>query len=198
MEMRVARMMGMCGLVVAALGCAKVSKDSSRVLANVGGEKITEKAFGEAVRILVGDDAKANEMLTNPAMKEQRNQFLAELIDQKTMTQYGDKQGLDKDPKARLLAEAARSNAYGQILMERTLSKAEPTDAELKAFYDEVAARAKMAGQDQGFPPFEAVKAQLPAAYKRSQIQKASQRLLETAKAQVVTTVDPEWRAAGM
>ena len=84
MEMRYARMFGMCGLVVVALGCSKVSKDTSKVLANIGGEKITEKAFGEAVRAITGDEAKANDLLTNPALKEQRNQFLAELVDGQT------------------------------------------------------------------------------------------------------------------
>ena len=197
MEMRGARLIGMCGLVVVALGCSKVSKDNSKVLANVGGEKITEKAFGEAVHVLVGDDAKANDMLSNPAMRDQRNQFLSELVDQKVMTKYGEKQGLDKDPKARLLTEAAKSNAYGQILMERSLGKAEPTEAELKAFYDDVAAKAKAAGQAEGFPAYEAVKAQLPAAYKRKQMQEASQRLLTDARAQVASTIDPQWRAAG-
>ena len=196
MEMRGARMLGMCGLVIVALGCGKVSKDSSKVLANVGGEKITEKAFDDAVHMLVGDDAKAKDLLTNPALKDQRNQILGELVDQKTLLKFGDKQGLDKDAKARFLAEGARANAYGQILMERSMPKGEPTEAQLKAFYDEVAMTAKAAGQDKGLPPYESVKAQLPGALKRKQTQEASVRLLKDAKAQVPATIDPEWRTA--
>ncbi|BDU74429.1 hypothetical protein [Mesoterricola silvestris] len=196
MDMRFARMMGMCGLVVVALGCSKVSKDTSKVLANIDGEKITEKGFGESVRTLVGDEAKAVEILTSPAMKEQRNRLLAEFVDQKVMTKYGDKQGLDKDPKARLLVEAAKSNAYGQILMEKAISKIEPTEAQLKAFYDKVAASAKAAGQDQGFPTYEQAKPQLPSAWKREQLKDASQNLMKDAKAQVKSTIDPAWRAA--
>ncbi len=196
MDMRLARMMGMCGLLVAALGCSKVSKDTSKVLANVGGEKVTEKAFSDAVRTLVGDEAKANEVLTSPALKEQRNRFLAEFVDQKVMIKYAEKQGLDKDAKARLLIEAARSNAYGQILMEKAIAKIEPTEAQLKAFYDKVAASAKAAGQDQGFPTYEQAKPQLPSAWKREQLKDASQNLMKDAKAQVVTTIDPAWRAA--
>lgn len=196
MDMRCARLIGMCGLVVVALGCSKVSKDTSKVLANIGGEKITEKAFSEAVRTLVGDEAKANELLTSPALKEQRNRFLAEFVDQKVMVKFGDKQGLEKDAKARLLVEAAKSNAYGQILMEKAISKIEPTEAQLKAFYDKVAASAKAAGQDKGFPTYEQAKPQLPNAWKREQLKDASQNLLKDAKAQVPTTIDPAWRAA--
>ena len=196
MEMRSARMLGMCGLVIVALGCAKVSKDNSKVIANVGGEKITEQAFGEAVKVLVGDEAKAKELLTNPALKDQRNQFLAELVDQKTVAKYGEKQGLDKDAKAKMMIEAARSNAYAQILMDRLVPKGEPTEAQLRAFYDEFAAKAKAAGQDKGFPPFEAVKDKLPNALKQRQMQEASIRLLKDAKAQVISTTDPLWKSA--
>jgi hypothetical protein len=195
MEMRKARVLGMVGLVVVALGCSKVSKDNSKVLANVGGEKITEKAFGEAVRTLVGDEARAKDLLTNPANREQRNRFLGEMVDQKMMALYGDKQGLDKDPKTKLLMEAAKANAYGQILMERSISKLEPTEAQCKAFYDKAVADAKASGRTEGFPPYEAVKAQIPAAWKREQAQGASQTLITAAKAQVVTTIDPEWRS---
>ena len=43
MEMRAALTMGMCGVLVAALGCGKVSKDNSKVVASVGAEQITEQ-----------------------------------------------------------------------------------------------------------------------------------------------------------
>ena len=50
MEMRAARMMGICGLLVlGALGCSRVSKDHSVVVASVGGEKITQTAFSAMV-----------------------------------------------------------------------------------------------------------------------------------------------------
>ena len=195
MEMRSARMFGMCGLVIVALGCGKVSKDGSKVLANVGGEKITEKSFGDMVRLLAGDEARAKDLMTNPANKEQRNRFLAEVVDQKALIIYGEKQGLDKDPKAKVLMEAARANAYSQILMERMVSKMEPTEAQLKAFYDKVAARAKAEGRDKDFPPYEAVKGQLPNAWKSDQIKEASMTLQNAAKAQVPSTIDPLWRA---
>jgi hypothetical protein len=195
MEMRSARMFGICGLVIVGLACGKGHRDTSKIVATVAGEKITEKMFTDAVHNLFGDDARANEILTNPLLKDQRNELLAQFVDQKVMSKFGDKQGLDKDPKAKLLLEAAKSNAYGQVLLERAVGKIEPTEAQLKAFYDKAVEKAKAAGQDKGFPPFEAVKAQLPNAWKRDQMQEASQKLVKDAKAQIVTTVDPQWKA---
>jgi hypothetical protein len=195
MEMRGARWFGICALVLAAMaGCSRVSKDTSKVLANVGGEKITENAFRSAMTNLYGDEAKVKELLANPAM---RCQALQELVDQKTIIKYGDRQGLAKDGKVQLLVEAAKANAYGQVLIDRTLPKGEPTEAQLKAFYDEAFARAKAMGQEKGFPPYEAVKAQIPGAFKQKQAQEATRRLIGDAKAQVPITIDPEWKAAG-
>ncbi|BDU78304.1 hypothetical protein [Mesoterricola sediminis] len=196
MEMRTARVWGMCGLLVAGLACSRVSPDNSKVVANVGGEKITEKAFTEAVKILLGDEARAKDLLTNPANRDQRNRFLQEFVDQKVLVKYGDKQGLGKDPKAKLLVDAAKANAYGQVLMERAVSTGEPSEEQMKAFYEKVKAQAKAAGQDKDFPAYEAVKAQLPAAVRRDQIKEASQGLIGRAKAAVPATIDPEWRSA--
>jgi hypothetical protein len=194
MDMRGARMLGMCGLVIVALGCGKVSKDNSKVLANVGGEKITEKAFGEAIHLLVGDDARAKELLTSqdPTMKEQRKQILAEFVDQKILLKYGEKQGLDKDPKTKFLMEGAKANAYGKILMDRLI--AEPTEAQERAFYAEAVEKAKAAGQAEGLPAFEKVQAQIANSLKQKQAQETSERLLKDAKAQVQSTIDPDWR----
>jgi hypothetical protein len=195
MEMREAPRFIMCALAVVALaGCSRVSKDHSKVVANVGGEKITENEFRTAMVTLYGDEAKVKELMANPAM---RNQALGEFVDQRTLIKYGDKQGLAKDAKVKLLMEGAKANAYGQVLMDRTIPKGEPTEAQLKAFYDEAFNRAKAAGQEAAFPPYETVKAQLPGAYKQKQVQEASLRLLKDAKAQVSRTVDPEWKAAG-
>lgn len=196
MEMRSARMFSLCGMVIVGLGCAKVSKDHSKVLATIDGEKITEKAFGDAVRILVGDDARANDMITNPANKDQRNELLAQFVDQKVMAKYGQKMGLAQDPKAKLLVEAAMANAYGQILLERAVGKIEPTEAQLRAFYDKAVASAKAAGNDKAIPPFEAVKSQLTTGWKREQMQEASMKLLKDAKGRVPSAIDPLWKSA--
>ena len=195
MEMRAARMMGMAGLLaLGALGCNRVSKDNSLVVASVNGEKITQAGFETTVKDYLGDPAKSAEFLTSPKMKEQRNQFLGTLVNQKALLQFVKGQGLDKDPKARIEIEAAVANAYFQILAERLVNKAEPTDADLKAFYDDYVLQAKAANQDKGLPTFEQVKAQLPGAWKRKQGQQAQQALLLQLNQKYPVVFAPEYR----
>lgn len=197
MEMRGARIMGMCGLLVAGMACSKVSRDNSKVLANVGGEKITEKTFTETVTVLLGDEARAKDLLTNPANREQRNLFLQEIVNQKAIVKFGEKQGLDKDIKARILLDAGKANAYQMLLMERAVGKAEPSEEAMKAHYEKVKAQAKAAGQDKDFPPYEAVKPQVADAVRREQLANVRMGTLDRVKAAVPSTIDPEWRSAG-
>ena len=179
MEMRTARVMGMCGmLALGALGCGRVSRDTSPVLASVGGEKITESAFQATVATYLGDPVKAKDFLTSDRMKEQRNQFLGTLVNQKALLQFVKADGLDKDPRAQIEVQSAVANAYFQLLADRLTPKVEPTEAELRAFYDDYVIRAKAANQAAGLPSFEQVKAQLPAAVKQKQAQQAREALL--------------------
>jgi hypothetical protein len=199
MEMRAARMMGMCGLLaLVALGCGKVSKDNSLVLASVGGEKITETAFSATVNDYLGDPAKAKEFLTSQGLKEQRNQFLGTLVNQKALLQFVKTEGLDKDPKAKIEVQSAIANAYFQILADRLMTKAEPTDADLKAFYDDYVLQAKAAGQAAGLPPFEQVKAQLPGAWKRKQVNQARETLLAQLNQKCPVVFAPDYRPTQM
>jgi hypothetical protein len=195
MEMRAARMMGMAGmLALGALGCSRVSKDNSTVVASVNGEKITQAAFEAAVKDYLGDPAKSADFLANPKLKEQRNQFLGTLVNQMALIQFAKADGVDKDPKAKLEVEAAIANTYFQILAERLVNKAEPTDADLKAFYDDYVLQAKAANQAQGLPSFEQVKAQLPGAWKRRQAQQAQQALLTQLNQKCPVVFAPEYR----
>jgi len=141
-----------------------------------------------------GDAAKAKDLLGNPAMKEQRKQILGSLVNQKALLQFVKADGLDKDPKARIEIEAAVANTYFQILAERLINKAEPTDADLKAFYDDYVLQAKAANQDKGLPTFEQVKAQLPGAWKRKQGQRAQQALLLQLNQKYPVVFAPEYR----
>jgi maltooligosyltrehalose synthase len=195
MEMRAARMMGICGmLVLGAVGCNRVSKDNGVVVASVGGEKITQAAFTAVVNDYLGDPAKAQDLLTNPKMQEQRNQFLGTLVNQKALLQFVKLDGLDKDPKARIEVESAIANAYFQLEAERLVAKAEPTDADLKAFYDDYVLQAKAANQAAGLPTFEQVKAQLPGAWKRKQQQQARESLLLQLNQKCPVVFAPDYR----
>ena len=195
MEMRTARMLGMGGLLlVCGMGCGKFSRDHSKVVASVGGEKITEKSFAEAVRTVVGDEVKANELLTSAAARESRNQFLDQMVTQKALLRFAKGEGLDKDPKVKMALEVAMANVYYQALIERRVGKVEPTEAQIKVVYDEILKERTAAGQAAAVPSFEQAKAQLPAMWKQKQAEQASVLLLLQLKKSVVFA--PEYRPA--
>jgi hypothetical protein len=199
MEMGKARTTGI-GILLALglLGCGKVSRDNSKVVASVGGEKITEQAFQETVRLYLGDEAKVKDMLGNTALRDQRNQILGTLVNQKALLQWVKAEGLDKDPRVQIEVTSAVASAYFQILTERLVSKAEPSDADLKAFYDDYVLQAKAVNQAAGIPPFDQVKAQLPAAWKRKQVQIARDALLVQLNQRYPVVFDPDYRPLQM
>jgi hypothetical protein len=197
MDMRAARMMGMGGLLVAGLlGCNKVSKDHGKVLATVAGEKITEQTFTDTVQNVMGDQAK--DLLSNPANKERRNQILGTLVNQKAILAWAREKGLDKDPKVQIQVSSALANAYFNVMLEKSSTSAEPTDEQLRELYDQVVSQAKAANQAQGIPPFEQVKAQLPAVWKQRQMQQARERVLNDLNTKYPVVFDPEYRPAMM
>jgi len=177
-----AHWIGMAGLtLMTVLGCNKVSKDTSKVIASVAGEKITEKAFSETIKAMVPDEAKSKEILASEGMRDKRNEFLGQLAKAKALIALGKAEGLDKDPAVKLRLEQMMAQTYAQTLMERRLAKAQPTEADLKAVYDELVAERKTQGQAQGIPPFEQVKAQMPMLYKQRQEAKVFEQLMKEA-----------------
>ncbi len=196
MNLRHAHRMGMAGLaLVAALGCHKGSRDTSKVIANVAGEKITEKAFSETIKAMVPDEAKAKEVLTSQALHDKRNEFLGQLAKAKAMVVLGKSQGLDKDPGVMLRIEQATAQAYVQTLMERRI-KAQPTEADLKTTYDELLAERKAQGQEKGVPPFEQVKAQMPMLWKQRQEAKVFEQLMKEATQKSPITYADDYKPA--
>jgi hypothetical protein len=194
MEMRAALTMGMCGVLVAALGCGKVSKDNSKVVASVGGEQITEHGFNETLRVLLGDPAKTQDLINNQAMREQRNLLLGNLVNQKALFQFVKAQGLDKDPQVQLQITSATAGAYFQIMMDRLASKTEPTDAQLKILYDDYVLQAKANNQANGIPPFEQVKGQVAEAWKRKQMATVRENLLTQLNQKYPVTFAPGYQ----
>lgn len=193
--MRVVRVCGICGLLVLGLlACRKEQKDNSKVIASIGGEKITEKYFNDIVRTYIGDEEKANELLTKPDMRERRNQILLNLVNQKALFQLVKLKKLDKDPKAQLQITSATADVYFQILADRLAPKAEPTDSQLRAFYDDCVVRAKVANKASSVPPFDQIKVELPMIWKQKQVQTARDTLLTQINQQYPVVVDPEYQ----
>lgn len=184
------------GIVVLALGCSKVSKDTSRVIASIGPEKITEQAFAESIRAMVKDEAKAKAFLTEEAQREERNGFLGNLAQAKQVIALGKATGLDKDPSVLAMMESMTARAYMQTLIDRRLPKAPPTDEQLKALYDELVAERKAAGQTQPLPTFEQVKGQLPMLWQQQQQKKVIDEILKEAKEKTPATIADDYKSA--
>ena len=180
MRMRTAQLLGIGGLLTLGfLGCTNVPRDTSKILVNVAGDKITEAQFEEVVKVMVGNAQQAEELLKSDAMKEQRNQFLESLAMQKSMIQMAKAEGVERDLRVKVLLEQRVAQVYLQTLMERRLPKTEPTEADLKALYEGLVEERKAAGQDKGLPAFEEVKAQLPGLWKQKQEQAISATLFK-------------------
>jgi hypothetical protein len=172
-------------LVTLALGCGLGSRDSSPVVANVAGQKITQKEFEGIVRAVAPKQSDADSLLTDPKMKERRNQWIGSLTEQKAMIEFAKLEGLDKDVKVRLQAESALAEVYKRAILEKRTAAMTAPEAELRQIYDEAAAKQKAAGGTQPLPPIEAVHTELVQAWQQKQQQKAQDRLAKEMKERV-------------
>jgi hypothetical protein len=166
MKMRAAQWFGIGSMVaVGFLGCSHRSEDASRVLVNVAGESITESQFEKVVRILVGDQNQADQLLKNEAMKEQRNQILDSMALQKAIIQMAKTEGLEKETEVKFVLEQTTAQLFLKTLMERRIAKAglmaEPTETELRALYEAGIAQQKAAGKTKDLPTYEQVRPQI-------------------------------------
>lgn len=179
------QMLWVVGCVAAVtLGCG--SKDKSKVLATVGSEKLTEQVLEQHIRVLAPTEKEAKEFLS-PERKAEREQFVDRLVQLKTMAAFGKLEGLEKDPKAKILVEQAVAQTYMQLLMERRLAGLTPTEAQLKADYDAVVAQAKEGDKTAVIPPFETpmVKEQLTQRWKQKQSQVIQAALIKEMETKV-------------
>ncbi|MBL0312358.1 MAG: SurA N-terminal domain-containing protein [Holophagaceae bacterium] len=168
-----------------ALGCGTGSRDSSPVVANVAGQKITQKEFEGIVRALAPKQSDADSLLTDPKMKDRRNQWIGNLTEQRALIEMAKLEGVDKDIKVRLQVESAMAEVYKRAILEkRTASMAAP-EADLHMIYDEAVAKQKAAGSTQTLPPFEAVHTELVQAWQQKQQQQAQERLVTELKQRV-------------
>ena len=179
------------------MACKPGKPDASRVIANVGGEKITETEFQDVVKTLSPDAKEAEKFLTDPAARDERAQLASRIAMSRAITTYAKQTGLDQDPSVKRQLEQQAANVYFQALAKKRVTTVEPTDEQLLAFYKEQVEKMKAQGQAQGIPPFEAVKAQLVQGYKQQRMATISTEIQKEIKAKVPVTLADDYRPAG-
>lgn len=182
--------------LVFSLACKTSKPDTSRVIANVGGDKITEAEFQDVVKTLSPDPKDAQAFLTDPAAREERAQLASRIAMSKAILTYAKQTKLDQEPSVKRQLEQQQANVYFQELAKRRLSTVPPTDEQLMGFYKEQVERMKAQGRP-GVPPFEAVKAQVAEGYKQQRMATISQDIQKEIKAKVPVTLADDYRPAG-
>ncbi len=183
--------------LVLSLACHSAKKDTSRVIANVGGDKITEAEFQDVVKTLSPDPKEAQTFLTDPAAQAERANLASRIAMSRAITAYAKQTGLDKDPSVQRQLEQQQAGVYFQALAKKRMTVAEPTDDQVLAFYKEQVEKAKAMGQNQGIPPFESVKAQMAQGFKQQRMAAISQEIQKEIKAKVPVTLADDYRPAG-
>ena len=178
-------------ILVLSLACKTTKPDTSRVIANVGGEKITEAEFQDVVKTLSPDPKEAQAFLTDPAARDERAQLASRIAMSRAITTYAKQTGLDKDPAVKRQMEQQQANIYFQVLAKKRMTTAEPTQEQLLAFYQE-----KTQGRA-GAPTFETVKAQVAEGWKQQRVQNISLEIQKEIKAKVPVTLADDYRPAG-
>lgn len=175
-------------LALAALvGCSRASQDTSKVLANVGGHKITEQDLAAMIRIVAPSPEVADSVMKDPAQKVRRDAMLKQLAEIRQLIEFGRLEGFETTPRYQLSMDIARADATQRIWAQAHTGGIEPTQAELKAIYDEEAARQKQAGQPP-LPPMDQVTQELRQAWtqkNQQRLQEEQQRLQDAFKKQV-------------
>jgi hypothetical protein len=184
-------------LLALALGCGKSTADASRVIANIGGTKLTEAEFQEIVKSLSPDPKEAQTFLTDAAARDERAQLASRIAMSRAITVYAAQTGLDKDPSVKRQMEQQLANVYFQALMKKHTAGLTPTDEQLQAFYKEKVAEMQAQGRAQGIPPYEVVKGQLPELWKQQRMQALSQQIQDEVKQKVPVTLADDYRPAG-
>ncbi len=179
------------------LACNSGKPDTSRVIANVGGDKITEAEFQDVVKTLSPDPKEAQSFLSDPAAQGERANLASRIAMSKAIATYAKQTGLDQDPGVKRQLEQQEANVYFQALAKKRMPTAEPTDEQLMAFYKEQVERMKAQGASGAAPPFETVKAQVAQGYKQQRAQAISLDIQKEIKAKVPITLADDYRPAG-
>nr|WP_320132419.1 hypothetical protein [uncultured Holophaga sp.] len=177
-----------------AMGCNKVSKDTSPVLASVGTEKITLNQFTELVKAAAGDEAKAKEVLGSESMRDQRNHFLESLVQDKSVVQLAKAEGMDKDPKVQAQLQQVTARVYMQAMIEKRAG--EPSEADLQALLERLMKSQAQPGKEVKMPPMDAVRPQLVNLWRQEKSQALVEGVLKDAEAKSPVTYAEGYKPA--
>lgn len=132
-------------------GCTKGA--DSAVIAKVNNGKITAADFKKQL-----EDLQPQMLQAVAGDEKARKEFLEDLIGIELVLQEARRQGLDKDPEFKKkqesmrkemeqrIQDAAKNELFNTVLKKELMEKVkEPTDAEVKAYYDEHRAEIKKA-----------------------------------------------------
>lgn len=179
------------------LACGTGKPDKSRVIANIGGQKLTEAEFQDVVRTLSQGSKDADAFLTDPAARNDRAQLASRIAMARAINTYAKKTGLDKDPSVQRQLEQSQANVYFQALAKQRSASLQPTDEQLQAFYKEQVDRMKAQGMTQPPPAFETVKTQVAEGWKQQRMQAISADIQKDIKAIIPITLADDYRPAG-
>ena len=186
------RILPAIGALALLLGCGHRTSTpaASAVLANVNGVRITQADFEARARTLSPDPEEVQAFLSDARYQPQRAQLVHQMAFEAAMDQVAAKNRLDQDPTTQALLAKQRAAVYANVLVSRAAGNTKPTDAQLQTFYDELVAARKAAGQAQGLPPFDQVKAlpQFAEAWQKQQFQKAGDAFTKDVETQVPVT----------
>lgn len=183
-------------VLVFSLACKTSKPDTSRVIANVGGDKITEAEFQDVVKTLSPDPKEAQTFLNDPAARDERAQLASRIAMSRAINAYAKQTGLDQEPGVKRQLEQQQANVYFQALAKKRMTSADPTDEQLLAFYKDQVEKMKAQGRT-GVPPFETVKAQVAEGWKQQRMQAVSLEIQKEIKAKVPVTLADDFRPAG-
>jgi len=110
----------------------------------------------------------------------------------KAIVAYAKQTGLDQDPAVKRQLEQQQAQIYFQAIGKKRM--ADPTDAQLMAYYQERVAAMKAQGITGAVPPFEQVKAQVAEGWKQQRIATLTREIQQEVKAKVPVTLADEYR----
>lgn len=175
-------------ILLTLVACGRTAEDSSRVLANVGGVKITESELGKLVKALISDPAMAQAFITQDDKRAERAALLEQMVATKAIARMAEMEGLVHDGKVKARIESATAQVYYNSLIERRTANLNPSEADLKLTYERLAMEAKLKGQANVPPYAESLKPTLTASWQQQQQQWLVMELQRELQKKVPTT----------